>query len=150
MNIETIRKLVKNLEVSLRNNTIQQWAPDNVDVHDVTIRYKGDLSNEGFRTYYPERDYMAVEQDTSQKSTEFDGYYGALMELKNEIFKGEKPYRYHSQWGICEWEWICYNDIRESGEFNMLDPKAREGSDIEKSNWWVIVHNYEELSKFFD
>ena len=150
MDIEKIKELFSNLETALNKNTIEVWQPDNVDVHEVTLRWKSELCNEGWRNYNKTKDYMTEESAYTTESTEFSGYYDALMNLKNELYKGEKPDRYKYKYGICEWEWICFNDIRESGEFNMLDPRAREDSDIDKANWSVIVHNYEELEKFFN
>ena len=40
-----------------------------------------------------------------------------------------------------------YKDVQESGEFNMLDPRARKATSLDRGQWYVIIHNYNELNK---
>ena len=40
-----------------------------------------------------------------------------------------------------------YKIVQESGDFNMLDPRAREGTSLDKQQWYAIISNYEQLSK---
>jgi len=40
-----------------------------------------------------------------------------------------------------------YKSIQESGDFNMLDPQARELSTLDNREWYYIIRNYVELSK---
>lgn len=40
-----------------------------------------------------------------------------------------------------------YKNVQESGEFNMLDPRAREGTSLDRKQWYVIISNYNELNK---
>ena len=39
-----------------------------------------------------------------------------------------------------------YKDVQESGEFNMLDPRAREGTSLDRGQWYAIISNYNELN----
>ena len=39
-----------------------------------------------------------------------------------------------------------YKDVQESGEFNMLDPRAREGTSLDRKQWYAIISNYNELN----
>jgi len=52
--------------------------------------------------------------------------------------------------GICGWEWIEFEDIRESGEYNMLDPRARLDADMNDDSWFIIIENYQDLYNFFN
>lgn len=63
---------------------------------------------------------------------------------RDEILESEHP-----TLGICGWEWIEFEDIRESGEYNMLDPRARLDADMNDDNWFIIIENYQELYNFF-
>tara|TARA_R100000654_G_scaffold57691_1_gene84271 strand:- start:215 stop:388 length:174 start_codon:yes stop_codon:yes gene_type:complete len=38
-----------------------------------------------------------------------------------------------------------YKDVQESGEFNMLDPRARAKTSLDKNQWYAIISNYNEL-----
>lgn len=39
-----------------------------------------------------------------------------------------------------------YKDVQESGEFNMLDPRAREDTSLDRRQWYSIISNYNELN----
>ena len=39
-----------------------------------------------------------------------------------------------------------YKDVQESGEFNMLDPRAREATSLDRRQWYSIISNYNELN----
>jgi len=39
-----------------------------------------------------------------------------------------------------------YKDIQKSGEFNMLDPRARKNTSLDRVQWYAIIHNYDELN----
>tara|TARA_R100000655_G_scaffold101632_1_gene146966 strand:- start:859 stop:1032 length:174 start_codon:yes stop_codon:yes gene_type:complete len=39
-----------------------------------------------------------------------------------------------------------YKDVQESGEFNMLDPRAREDTSLDRKQWYSIISNYNELN----
>ena len=39
-----------------------------------------------------------------------------------------------------------YKDVQESGEFNMLDPRARKGTSLDRGQWYAIISNYNELN----
>jgi len=39
-----------------------------------------------------------------------------------------------------------YKDVQESGEFNMLDPRAREDTSLDRMQWYSIISNYNELN----
>ena len=39
-----------------------------------------------------------------------------------------------------------YKDIQASGEYNMLNPQAREMSSMDKRQWFAIIKNYNELN----
>ena len=39
-----------------------------------------------------------------------------------------------------------YKDVQESGEFNMLDPQAREDTSLDRKQWYAIISNYNELN----
>ena len=39
-----------------------------------------------------------------------------------------------------------YKDVQESGEFNMLDPRAREDTSLDRKQWYAIISNYNELN----
>ena len=40
-----------------------------------------------------------------------------------------------------------YKNVQESGEFNMLDPRAREDTSLDRKQWYAIVSNYNTLNK---
>ena len=39
-----------------------------------------------------------------------------------------------------------YKDVQESGEFNMLDPRARKNTSLDRVQRYAIIHNYDELN----
>ena len=39
-----------------------------------------------------------------------------------------------------------YKDVQESGQFNMLDPRAREDTSLDRRQWYSIISNYNELN----
>ena len=39
-----------------------------------------------------------------------------------------------------------YKDVQESGQFIMLDPRAREDTSLERRLWYAIISNYNELN----
>tara|TARA_Y100000593_G_C4107452_1_gene236281 strand:- start:162 stop:362 length:201 start_codon:yes stop_codon:yes gene_type:complete len=51
---------------------------------------------------------------------------------------------------ITREDWDEYRSIQDSGMFNMLDPRAREMTDISKSNWIIIISHYGALKAKFD
>lgn len=40
-----------------------------------------------------------------------------------------------------------YKTVQESGYFNMLDPRARENTSLDRKQWYAIISNYEQLNK---
>ena len=38
-----------------------------------------------------------------------------------------------------------YKNVQESGDFNMLEPQAREGTSLDRKQWYAIISNYNEL-----
>lgn len=42
-----------------------------------------------------------------------------------------------------------YKNIQEKGLYNMLDPKARELSSLDRRQWYAIISNYGKLQKKF-
>ena len=51
---------------------------------------------------------------------------------------------------VSKEEWNEYVDIQESGMFNMFDPRAREMSTLNQSQWLYIISNYDELSLIYE
>ena len=47
-------------------------------------------------------------------------------------------------------EWNEYKAIQMDGEFNMFDPRAREMSTLNQSQWLYIISNYDELSLIYE
>ena len=39
-----------------------------------------------------------------------------------------------------------YKNVQESGDFNMLEPQAREGTSLDRKQWYAIISNYNELN----
>ena len=39
-----------------------------------------------------------------------------------------------------------YKDVQESGQFNMLDPRAREDTSLDRRQRYAIISNYNELN----
>ena len=39
-----------------------------------------------------------------------------------------------------------YKDVQESGQFNMLDPRAREDTSLDRRQCYAIISNYNELN----
>ena len=39
-----------------------------------------------------------------------------------------------------------YKDVQESGQFNMLDPRTREDTSLDRRQWYAIISNYNELN----
>jgi len=48
---------------------------------------------------------------------------------------------------VTKEEFEEYKKIQESGDFNMLDPRARARTSLNKHQWYNIVKNYKELEK---
>jgi|TARA_R100001530_G_scaffold33030_1_gene25952 hypothetical protein len=49
---------------------------------------------------------------------------------------------------ITKEQWEDYKRIQNYGEYNMLDPRARQLSDIlTKEEWTYIIRNYSQLSE---
>jgi len=48
---------------------------------------------------------------------------------------------------VTKEEFEEYKNIQESGEFNMLDPRARARTSLNKNQWYFIIKNYNELEK---
>jgi len=40
-----------------------------------------------------------------------------------------------------------YKSVQECGQYNMLDPLAREETTLDKKQWFAIISNYDLLSK---
>lgn len=40
-----------------------------------------------------------------------------------------------------------YKKVQESGDFNMLDPQAREGTSLDRNQWYAIISNYDKYYK---
>tara|TARA_R100000655_G_scaffold7920_4_gene21120 strand:+ start:2733 stop:2930 length:198 start_codon:yes stop_codon:yes gene_type:complete len=38
-----------------------------------------------------------------------------------------------------------YKKVQESGKFNMLEPRAREGTSLDRRQWYIIISNYDRL-----
>lgn len=38
-----------------------------------------------------------------------------------------------------------YKTVQESGDFNMLDPRARAKTSLDKKQWYAIISNYNQL-----
>ena len=51
---------------------------------------------------------------------------------------------------VSKKEWDEYISIKDSGMFNMFDPRAREMSTLTKSQWVYIISNYDELSLIYE
>ena len=39
-----------------------------------------------------------------------------------------------------------YKYVQESGQFNMLEPRAREDTSLDRRQWYAIISNYNELN----
>ena len=57
--------------------------------------------------------------------------------------------KYHDKLQIAEYEWLDYLEVQNEGLYNMLDPRARQLTDLDKSTYIKIIKNYDELYKFF-
>mgnify|MGYP003132313642 CR=1 FL=1 len=42
-----------------------------------------------------------------------------------------------------------YKVVQESGDYNMLDRRARELTSLSKDTWFLIVQNYSELNEAY-
>lgn len=50
---------------------------------------------------------------------------------------------------ITKDEFEEYKEIQMSGDYNMLDPRARAQTSLDKTQWMHIIKNYNELNKSF-
>ena len=46
--------------------------------------------------------------------------------------------------------WDQYRSIQDSGMFNMMDPRAREMTDVSRPHWILIMTHYSALKARFD
>lgn len=49
-----------------------------------------------------------------------------------------------------EEKFIAYEEVRDSGAYNMLDPRAVEMSGLSKEDYLYVISNYEQLKKQYD
>ena len=47
---------------------------------------------------------------------------------------------------ITKSEFNKYKDVQESGKYNMLDPKARQETSLDREKWIYILKNYSDLN----
>tara|TARA_X000001036_G_C20645692_1_gene792903 strand:- start:738 stop:920 length:183 start_codon:yes stop_codon:yes gene_type:complete len=47
-------------------------------------------------------------------------------------------------------QWKEYRDIQEKGQFNMLDPRARQMTSLSKNEWIHIITHYDDLKDEFE
>ena len=50
---------------------------------------------------------------------------------------------------VSEDDFLEYEDIRQSGLYNMFDPRAREMSELSRSTWVAIITHYDTLHKMY-
>ena len=62
----------------------------------------------------------------------------------------DKPTIKEVKQNISMQEWIEYVAIQETGMFNMLDPQAREMTDISRDKWVYILTNYSSLREAYN
>ena len=48
---------------------------------------------------------------------------------------------------ITKKDFLEYKEVQESGEFNMLDPRAREMTSLSKDQWLRIIKEYNKLDE---
>mgnify|MGYP003138147758 CR=1 FL=1 len=48
---------------------------------------------------------------------------------------------------ITKEDFLEYKEVQESGEFNMLDPRAREMTSLSKDQWLRIIKEYNKLDE---
>lgn len=48
---------------------------------------------------------------------------------------------------ILKHEFLSFEDVRQSGEYNMYDPMARISAGLDKETWITIMRNYELLKQ---
>lgn len=51
---------------------------------------------------------------------------------------------------VTEKQFEQYLEVQNNGLYNMLDPRAREMTDLTKDEWIYIIENYNELSKKYN
>ena len=51
---------------------------------------------------------------------------------------------------ITKNEWQEYQEVQETGMFNMLEPRAREMTTLSKEKWLYIIKNYNELTLIYE
>jgi ABC-type transporter MlaC component len=47
-------------------------------------------------------------------------------------------------------EFMEYLDVQEMGAYNMLDPRAREMTTLDKEQWMHIIENYAYLKELYE
>jgi hypothetical protein len=48
---------------------------------------------------------------------------------------------------ITKNKFLEFEEVRQSGRFNMFDPSARKMTNLSKDEWSVIMTDYKKLSK---
>lgn len=47
-------------------------------------------------------------------------------------------------------DWEAYEDVRQSGRFNMFDPRARRTSGLSRERYLFVLKNYSEIKAEID
>ena len=48
---------------------------------------------------------------------------------------------------VTQKDFLKFEEVRESGTYNMFDPQAREMTDLSKEQWFTIMRDYDKLKK---
>lgn len=50
---------------------------------------------------------------------------------------------------VSKEDFMAYEGIRESGMYNMFDPRARDMAGLDRKVWATIIHHYDELCELY-
>ena len=51
---------------------------------------------------------------------------------------------------ITKAQWEAFRIVRDMGDYNMLDPRARAETGLDKPTYLSIIHHYEELEQKYE
>lgn len=66
-----------------------------------------------------------------------------IGQTSQPIMKGRIPKMAIS---ITENDFLEFEEVRESGAYNMFDPRAREMTDLSRAQWVTIMRDYDKFN----
>lgn len=66
-----------------------------------------------------------------------------------ELAKAQEPQVNKQDLYVSKEEFEQYVEVQQSGEYNMLDPRAREMTTLDRKQWMHIIKNYGYLKSLY-